>query len=459
MKHERIPDGTGKPRTKPAKPEWPKEIKTGSVIVKIYKVRNKSYRVRTKDNQVKEVERFSFMASHFASGKRSMKMFADYEDAHNYAKSVAIALAKGELDVLELRSADRLAYVHAVEELKPTGVALEVAAREYAAMWKILGGKAAPVEAAREFARRHLVDLPDKMLPDAVSEMLDAKERDGASVVYMKALRFYLGQLAGAFHCQLRSVTTGQLGNFLRNMEVSARSKNNARGAVRTFYQFCKAQGWVPKDHDGIELVAKFKEKPHGIEIFTPAEMAQFLAFARPEMVSFLGIGAFAGLRSAEIERLDWAEVRLADRLIEVKAEKAKTASRRLVPITENLAKWLAPYAQPNGRVAPFQYAEKEIAALVEDVNAGLRAAASAAGKDPEKAKLAKWRKNALRHSFISYRVADIQNVAQVALEAGNSPQIIFKNYRELVRPAEAKAWFGIEPEQAKNVMAMPKAA
>jgi hypothetical protein len=36
------------------------------------------------------------------------------------------------------------------------------------------------------------------------------------------------------------------------------------------------------------------------------------------------------------------------------------------------------------------------------------------------------WKHNALRHSFISYRVADIQNVAQVALEAGNSPGMIF---------------------------------
>lgn len=57
------------------------------------------------------------------------------------------------------------------------------------------------------------------------------------------------------------------------------------------------------------------------------------------------------------------------------------------------------------------------------------------------------WKHNALRHSFISYRVADIQNVAQVALEAGNSPQMIFKHYRELVRPAAAKEWFAIKPK------------
>ena len=56
------------------------------------------------------------------------------------------------------------------------------------------------------------------------------------------------------------------------------------------------------------------------------------------------------------------------------------------------------------------------------------------------------WKHNALRHSFISYRVAQIQNVAQVALEAGNSPRMVFSNYRELVRPADAERWFGITP-------------
>ena len=56
------------------------------------------------------------------------------------------------------------------------------------------------------------------------------------------------------------------------------------------------------------------------------------------------------------------------------------------------------------------------------------------------------WKHNALRHSFISYRVAQTQNVAQVALEAGNSPRLVFSNYRELVRPADAAKWFGLMP-------------
>jgi hypothetical protein len=68
------------------------------------------------------------------------------------------------------------------------------------------------------------------------------------------------------------------------------------------------------------------------------------------------------------------------------------------------------------------------------------------------------WKHNGLRHSFISYRVAEIKNVAQVALEAGNSPQIIFSNYRALVRPADAQKWFSIVPNGTENIIQLPAA-
>ena len=61
------------------------------------------------------------------------------------------------------------------------------------------------------------------------------------------------------------------------------------------------------------------------------------------------------------------------------------------------------------------------------------------------------WKHNALRHLFISYRVADIQNIPQVAMEAGNSPQMILKHYRELVRPKGAKEWFAIMPKTVEE--------
>jgi hypothetical protein len=45
-------------------------------------------------------------------------------------------------------------------------------------------------------------------------------------------------------------------------------------------------------------------------------------------------------------------------------------------------------------------------------------------------------------------RLAETQNAAQVALECGNSAQIIFQHYLELVRPADAKNWFNVKPDR-----------
>ena len=53
---------------------------------------------------------------------------------------------------------------------------------------------------------------------------------------------------------------------------------------------------------------------------------------------------------------------------------------------------------------------------------------------------------NGLRHSFCSYRLAVTKSAVQVALEAGNSPKMLFENYRELVTEKDALAYFGILP-------------
>lgn len=60
------------------------------------------------------------------------------------------------------------------------------------------------------------------------------------------------------------------------------------------------------------------------------------------------------------------------------------------------------------------------------------------------------WPRNVLRHSFISYRIASVKSADQVALEAGNSPSIIFKHYRELATEEQATEWFSIMPKEGQ---------
>ena len=57
------------------------------------------------------------------------------------------------------------------------------------------------------------------------------------------------------------------------------------------------------------------------------------------------------------------------------------------------------------------------------------------------------WHHNATRHSFCSYHLAQFQNAGKTALECGHSETMLFKHYRELVRPDVAAAFFEIRPK------------
>lgn len=483
---------------------FPMDVPSGSVTVKIYKVRNKAYRKKSKTGRVVEARRFGYTVSYFAGNKRCWKMFADFQAAYNHAKSQADKLSQGEHDALRLGAEEARAYVNCEMLAKVTGLPLEVLVKDYIEAWTVLGGRATLPEAAREYVQRHGHIKVKKTVPQAVEEMIAQREKDGTSDAYLKVLKVYLGQFKEKIACNVGSVTTAMLTGYFRELPVSPRSKNNARATIGAFFKFCKENGWLPRDHEGIVNVPKFKDRgSEVIEIYAPKELVEILTVAREEMIPFLTIGAFAGLRTAEIERLDWSEVHLKDKepFIEIKAAKAKTASRRLVPVPANLAAWLDKRQKEHGRVWGYENSAKQIAWLMEDVTevramAAIHKAVAKLGKHwkqeeldaahkarrkaerntfaerrekaikeghkpPEepleqvtalpdgtevKYQRAEWKKNALRHSYISYRLAEIHDVAKVALEAGNSSQIIFQHYRELVREKDAKAWFGILP-------------
>ena len=180
-------------------------------------------------------------------------------------------------------------------------------------------------------------------------------------------------------------------------------------------------------------------------EIFTSDEIRALLDAAlttAPDVLPMPALGAFAGVRDAELKRMHWQEVDLRRGHIEVRADKAKTAKRRIIKMQPNLAQWLAPYSAKRGSVAPRNARRK------------LDAVRKAAG-------LQQWSKNGLRHSFASYRLAATNNAQLVATELGHlSPTMLYATYRELVLPEEAERYWKIAPAlDAKNVLAFANEA
>src|ERR1019366_10512450 len=123
----------------------------------------------------------------------------------------------------------------------------------------------------------------------------------------------------------------------------------------------------------------------------------------------------------------------LEDGFIEIKAENAKTKTRRIVPIKDNLKAFLKPLAKKNGKVVTVKNTSKELGKTAADT-----------GEEGTEIVALEWKHNALRHTYISARVAESGDVPRVADEAGNSPQVIRTNYLKRMRPAAGAGGFAL---------------
>lgn len=359
----------------------------------------------------------------FDSIKATMDGVADLVRKKGNAQAGSIILTNG----------DGVRYQQTIEIIAqlPDAPAINIIAADYVAARKVFGNTPNPPsmhELAQFYAQRRGLNLPVRTVTEAVNEMLKVKRAEGLSAKHIKDLENRLTRFGNDFQVQIADIDAPKISAWLRGLGLSPRSQNNFRGAIQTLATFAKSCGYLPRDWNELEAVPVVKRKGGKIEIFTPDEVTKLLKKANPKILPFIAIGAFAGLRSAELERLTWAKVDLKRGYIHVDAQIAKTNSRRIVPIQPNLAKWLQPYRKKQGKVCLYNNVTSELT----------RFAAERAGMA--------WKQNALRHSYASYRLAVTQDAAKVALEMGNSPQMIFQHYRELVTPEQGKEWFAVAP-------------
>jgi integrase len=394
-------------------------VKIGNTVIKIYHWRGVKYH--------------QYKLAYHSDGQRKIETFGDLAKAKARANEIAVQIERGERDVLKLTNADRSAYLHAIRLLEPLSIPLNVAIEEYVTARQALGGESL-LTAAKAYARR-TSNHQDKAVAEIVAELLQDRTQNGASARYIKSLRYDLNRFAAAFHCNIGSVTARLIEQWLHGLNVGPRTRNNIRMSVVTMFRYARKHGYLPKnDQTEAEAVDKAKDRSGKPELLTPQQMAKLMGKAKGKVELYLAIAGFAGIRSAEIMRLEWKDFNFTRGHITVAADKAKTATRRLVPILPNLAEYLRPYHCASGRLfktrddrRPIEFAKKN-------------------GVDP-------WPSNALRHSFASYRLAATQDAAKTALELGNSPAMLFRNYRELADEHDAAAWFAISPKRSTKIV------
>jgi integrase len=210
------------------------------------------------------------------------------------------------------------------------------------------------------------------------------------------------------------------------------KTRNDKLGMIRSFFKFCQARGMLREAETLTADIERSATADGEVTVLSPARLRELwrlplTAGAR----RYLAVAAWTGARRSEILRLTWADVRFGEDCIVLAAHKTKTASRRLAPLLPPLKKFLAAIPGRDGALVPGDSAD--------------------ALTDAGRAALNGWPRNVLRHSWISYRLAETGDVDRVALEAGTSRQKVFSNYRAVetidghpVTKALAEEWFSL---------------
>jgi integrase len=347
------------------------------------------------------------IAGHYVAGKRVRRFFEEKAEAKTFVRQLEI---KAENLGSRAVHIDQRLHVMAIEchdKLAPYGKTLAD---------------------ATEFYCQHL-DAVERSctLNELVAGFLQAKELDGAKKRYMEELRNRLGHFQRIFGSRtVATISHRECDDWLRALRQAPRSRNNYRRVLSVLFGYAVSRGYAGENPIVKTSKARVTDTP--IEVLTPKQARRLLESATPEILPYFVIGAFAGLRSAELGRLDWSEIHLDRDYIEVSAAKSKTASRRLVTILPNLKAWLAPLARKHGPILPLNSRVK------------IEAARKRAG-------IKRWPQNGLRHSFASYHLAKFQDSPALALQLGHTtPAMLFTHYREVVTPEDAESYWRIVP-------------
>lgn len=294
-------------------------------------------------------------------------------------------------------------------------------------------------KAVRAMRERHKVS--SNSFSSFVKDYLIVKEREGLAENTLKNYKHSLNTSARWFADQSpASIKTKEWEDKLMRVK-NPTSRNNYRTAGYGFYEWLLRREIVQVNP--IHRIPKAKVKTD-VQIYSVEEMEILLFHADDIERKFLILGAFCGLRSSEIMRLQWKDIDLEKG--DVYVRKGKTGRDRIVTMEANVKEMLVAVKKQNVTdkkpilremlpttthdVAVIPYRERWFYRKLDQLS-------DKAGVE--------WKPNALRHSYGSYHLAAFENADRTAMLMGHTTSAItYRHYRKLVTMADAMKWWAI---------------
>ena len=394
-------------------------------------------KVKTTSN-IRAPWRVWFTAEKEGQPVRVFKSFADEEKAYDFAQKKDLEISNHGIRFGDIPAEVRRAYDYFRDQsAELAGIGAEVPRFEDLISTALLEIR----------ARHNLAEENNLPVAEIVAEFIAYKATRVKSR-QLANLTDQLNRFAKDYGtAPISVITTAQIEKWLSSLRsrrnpkklkvtplLSPLSRNHYRAALHALFAYASTPARAlcpinPVSHIEPEQVEACEPKAYSPE--DAAKIMQTALDHKPELVPVLALGLFAGLRVSEAQVFDLSK--LDSKTDEFRVNSNKTGGR-IAPFTAACKSWLATKPRRNG-------------------NAWLKSPRAMVDEMSELFKLAKVEQidNGARHSFISYRCAEVRNTAQVAEECGNSPATIKAHYREIVTTAAAEKFFAIRPEKSKG--------
>lgn len=395
---------------------FPISVKRGSVVVKIYRLKH----VQSKSGVI-------YSASWYVGSVRKTKQLVDLSKLEAFAKLKAEQLAAGRID-------GSAATVEDVEELNlareiAQPFPLLAALREWQAARALCGGHLVP--AAQAYAEKAAPSFQSISVEAACKELIKLKQAAGFRT--SNSLEPALNKFSAVYgELPLSALKQRELQQWL-NKTKHPGTRNSYRKRIVTLFRWARDAGYLPRDaQTEAERTERAREDAPEVGIIDAKTYLAALLYIRENHAHYLAplvLAGFCGLRRIEVHGQLWEHIELERKFVRVTTAKRGTPARRLVPLCDAAVVWLNMVGQPAGEVSPGNtWALDRIRDILKTAGFSLPA-------------------NCFRHTYISAAVAKSGDVNQTSLDAGNSPKVIHRHYRELLSVQEGRDFFEIYPD------------
>lgn len=201
----------------------------------------------------------------------------------------------------------------------------------------------------------------------------------------MRAYRHAWGAFSKTFGRRpISTITPQEIDRWIEAKGGEPLTIRNRRRDILVLFNYARVEGYYSFDLDskvGGLRKREVRETEEEVSILTPAQSQAVLEASSPDVLPFIALGLFAGLRVAELRRLTWDDVDFASKKIYLRKAKSKTKSRRGVTMQDALLSWLQGFEGAQGVI--ISISERAMTPIYGEL-------AKAAG-------LPKWPKNVLR--------------------------------------------------------------